>query len=35
VPVGDWAATLASALVHYAEQNAQAAQVLRRLVAES
>jgi hypothetical protein len=35
VPVGDWAATLASALVRYAEQNAQAAQALRRLVAES
>jgi hypothetical protein len=35
VPVGDWAATLASALVSYAEQNAQAAQALRRLVAGS
>src|SRR4029079_12296731 len=35
VPVGDWAATLARALVGYAEQNAQAAQALRRLVAGS
>src|ERR1700749_4087234 len=34
-PVGDWAATLASALVSYAEQKAQAAQALRRLVAGS
>ena len=33
VPVGEWAATLASALVGYAEQNAQAAQALRKLVA--
>jgi hypothetical protein len=33
VPVGEWAATLAGALVSYAEQNAQAAQALRRLVA--
>src|SRR6266487_1236126 len=33
VPIGDWAATLAGALVSYAEQNAQAAQALRRLVA--
>ena len=30
-----WAATLAGALVSYAEQNAQAAQALRRLVAVS
>ena len=35
VPIGDWAATLARALVGYAEQNAQAAQALRRLVAGS
>lgn len=33
VPIGEWAATLASALVSYAEQNAQAAQALRKLVA--
>ena len=33
VPVHEWAAALASALVAYAEQNAQAAQALRRLVA--
>jgi hypothetical protein len=33
VPVHEWAAALASALVSYAEQNAQAAQALRRLVA--
>ncbi|MBV9095309.1 MAG: hypothetical protein JO132_15755 [Streptosporangiaceae bacterium] len=33
VPVGEWAAALASALVAYAEQNAQAARALRRLVA--
>ena len=33
VPIGDWATTLAGALVSYAEQNAQAAQALRRLVA--
>jgi hypothetical protein len=34
-PVGiqDWAAELARALVSYAEQNAQAAEALRRLVA--
>ncbi|SRR5579875_2042100 len=35
VPVGEWAAALASALVGYAEQNARAAQALRRLVAGS
>ena len=35
VPVGEWAATLADALVSYAKQNAQAAQALRRLVAGS
>ncbi len=35
VPIGDWAAALASALVAYAEQNAQAAQALRKLVAGS
>ena len=33
VPIQEWAAALASALVAYAEQNAQAAQALRRLVA--
>ena len=33
VPVHEWAAALAAALVAYAEQNAQAAQALRRLVA--
>jgi len=33
VPVHEWAAALAAALVTYAEQNAQAAQALRRLVA--
>ena len=33
VPVGEWAATLASALVSHAEQNAQTAQALRKLVA--
>ena len=33
VPIQEWAATLASALVSYAEQNAQAAQALRKLVA--
>ena len=32
-PIGEWAATLAGALVSYAEQNAQAAQALRKLVA--
>jgi hypothetical protein len=32
VPVHEWAAALATALVAYAEQNAQAAQALRRLV---
>jgi hypothetical protein len=35
VPIAEWAATLANALVAYAEQNAQAAQALRRLVAGS
>ena len=35
VPVTEWAAELARALVAYADQNAQAAQVLRRLVAGS
>jgi hypothetical protein len=35
VPIGEWAAALASALVGYAEQNAQAAQALRKLVAGS
>jgi hypothetical protein len=33
VPIGEWAAALASALVSFAEQNAQAAQALRQLVA--
>src|SRR5580700_12049066 len=33
VPIGEWAAALASALVAYASQNAQAAQALRKLVA--
>lgn len=32
VPVGQWASTLASALVAYAESNAAAAEALRRLV---
>jgi len=35
VPIHEWAAALASALVAYAEQNAQAAQALRKLVAGS
>ena len=35
VPIAEWAAALASALVTYAEQNAQAAQALRKLVAGS
>jgi len=35
VPIGEWAAALASALVVYAGQNAQAAQALRKLVAGS
>ena len=35
VQVTEWAAELAKALIAYAEQNAQAAQVLRRLVAGS
>jgi hypothetical protein len=33
VQVTEWAAELAKALVAYADQNAQAAQVLRRLIA--
>ena len=33
VPIGEWAAALASALVSFADQNAQAAQALRKLVA--
>jgi hypothetical protein len=33
VPMGDWTAALASALVTHAEQNAQAAEALRKLVA--
>ena len=33
VPVHQWAAALASGLVAYAEQNAQAAEALRRIVA--
>jgi hypothetical protein len=33
VPVQEWAATLAGALVSHAEQNAQTAQALRKLVA--
>lgn len=33
VGIGEWAAELARALVSHAEQNAQAAQALRRLVA--
>ena len=32
VPLGQWAAALASALVNLAESNAQAAEALRRLV---
>jgi len=35
VPVGEWAAQLANALVQYAGQNAEAAQALRKLVAGS
>jgi hypothetical protein len=35
VPINEWAAALASSLVAYAEQNAQAAQALRKLVAGS
>ena len=35
VPIQEWATALAGALVAYAEQNAQAAQALRRLVAGS
>jgi hypothetical protein len=34
VPVGQWAAELAKALVSYAEQNAATADALRRLVTE-
>jgi hypothetical protein len=34
-PVTDWAAALATALVSYAGQNAQAAQALRKLVSGS
>jgi hypothetical protein len=33
VPIGEWARVLAGELVAYAEQNAEAAQALRRLVA--
>jgi len=33
IPIHEWAAALASALVAFAEQNAQAAQALRRIVA--
>ena len=33
IPIHEWAAALATALVAFAEQNAQAAQALRRLVA--
>jgi hypothetical protein len=35
VPVGQWAAALAKALVKHADENAQTAQALRRLVAGS
>lgn len=35
VPIGQWAAELARALMAYAEQNADAARALRRLVAGS
>ncbi len=35
VPVGQWAAELAKALVSYADQNAATADALRRLVTES
>jgi hypothetical protein len=35
VQVTEWGAELAKALVAYADQNAQAAEVLRRLVAGS
>src|ERR1017187_4528243 len=35
VPIADWAAALATALVSYAGQNAQAAQALRKLVSGS
>jgi hypothetical protein len=33
IPIHEWAAALAAALVGFAEQNAQAAQALRRIVA--
>jgi hypothetical protein len=33
VPIAEWAAALAGALLAYAEQNAEAAQALRKLVA--
>jgi hypothetical protein len=33
VPISEWAAALASALMAYAQENAQAAQALRKLVA--
>jgi hypothetical protein len=33
VPIHEWAAALATGLVAFAEQNAQAAQALRRIVA--
>jgi len=33
IPIHEWAAALAAGLVAYAEQNAQAAQALRRIVA--
>ena len=35
VPLGDWTAALATALVAHAERNAAAAQALRKLVAGS
>lgn len=35
VPVGEWAAAMARALVSYAEQNAEAALALRKLVSGS
>jgi hypothetical protein len=35
VPIAEWAAALAKALVAFADQNAQAAQALRKLVAGS
>jgi hypothetical protein len=33
IPIHEWAAALAAALIGFAEQNAQAAQALRRIVA--